>query len=68
MLYLDNTLSVSRCCGNGHGICFRCKVLGRQPIHWMSMLYTSVSFPGLICSNCLREVISFHPGLKFEVV
>lgn len=57
MFYLG-TVRFTRCSGNGQGICFRCKSLGRQPIHWMSMLYKCDYLPGLICYSCLRELSS----------
>lgn len=67
MLYL-NSYPLFRCVGNGNGICFRCKALGRQPIHFMTMLYCSDSLPGLICSSCLMELATRYPYLVREVV
>lgn len=48
---------VVRCTGYGQGICFRCKSLGRQPINWMTMLYRCSAFDGLICSQCLDDLL-----------
>ena len=67
MFYVGN-FPVVRCDGNGQGTCFCCKALGRQPIHWMTMLYKSDYLPGLICSSCLRELASFHSNFVREVV
>lgn len=67
MFYVDST-PVVRCVGNGQGTCFRCKAFGRQPIHWMTMLYKSDHLPGLICPSCLRELASLHPNFVREVV
>lgn len=67
MFYIDN-FPLVRCEGNGQGLCFRCKVLGRQPINWMTMLYSSEFLSGHICSSCLRELASCYPGFVREVV
>lgn len=67
MFYIGNVPAV-RCDGNGHGVCFRCKVVGNQPIHWMTMLYRCECFSGLICSSCLRTLASCDPDFVREVV
>lgn len=68
-MFYVNSVPCVRCDGNGQGTCFRCKALGRQPIHWMTMLYKCDSFPGLICSSCLRDLVSIcDPDYVVEVV
>ena len=67
MFYI-NHFPVVRCDGNGQGTCFRCKVFGKQSIHWMTMLYRSDSLPGLICGSCLRDLASLYPNVVGEVV
>lgn len=52
-----NGFPVVCCDGNGQGICVRCRALYGQPIHWMTMLYRSDGFDGLLCASCLRDLI-----------
>lgn len=52
-----NGYPVRRCSGFGQGVCARCRVLKGQPIHWMTMLYESEGFDGLLCADCVRELI-----------
>lgn len=52
-----NGFPVNRCEGNGQGVCARCRALKGQPIHWMTMLYESEGFDGLLCADCVRDLI-----------
>lgn len=67
-MFYVNSVPVVRCSGNGQGTCIFCKIRGRQPIHWMTMLYKSDSFSGLICYDCLRELSFALPDFVREVV
>ncbi len=48
---------VIRCKGDGKGTCARCKWLGRPYIFSMTMLYTVEGFEGLLCNDCVNELI-----------
>lgn len=50
---------VTKCQGNGQGVCQRCKALGRPNIYWMTMLYKSDAFEGLLCYECMLELKLF---------
>lgn len=52
-----NGYPVIRCEGNGQGVCARCRALKGQPIHWMTWLYESEGFDGLLCNDCVNELI-----------
>lgn len=52
-----NGYPVIRCEGNGQGTCVRCKWLGRPYRYWMTWLYTSGGFDGLLCNDCVNELI-----------
>lgn len=51
-----NGYPVTRCQGNGQGVCRRCKALRRPCIYWTTWLYKSGGFEGALCYNCVLEL------------
>lgn len=47
---------VTRCTGNGHGECTRCKQLKGWGLEWMTFLYKIEGRDGLYCGDCVRQI------------
>lgn len=56
---------VTKCKGEGAGVCKRCKDKGIWNSLWMCFLYKIEGYEGCYCSDCVKEIksiISNSPG------
>lgn len=49
-------MKVTKCQGEGQGICKRCSDKGKWNRIWTSMLYEIEGMKGCYCSDCVAEI------------
>nr|DAR00777.1 MAG TPA: PROTEIN/RNA Complex, archaeal, ribosomal, 50S, protein.0A [Caudoviricetes sp.] len=52
-----NPLKVTRCNGEGKGVCKRCKERKGFGLNWMSFLYKIEGYDGCYCFDCVKEIL-----------
>ena len=52
-----NQIKVTRCKGEGHGECRRCKQTKGWGLNWMCFLYEIEGREGLYCFDCVKEIL-----------
>ena len=49
-------LIITKCKGEGYGVCTRCESRGIWNRNWMCFLYKIKGREGTYCSNCIRDL------------